>query len=348
MLNILTLINNKYKIEVVIMFVRCDYLHLYEVDQRFLSPHTVFQSMRYTMKFNNVSPLLALVMTSSLVTGMSKTVSADIITGHSLGAQSVVTAFNSMSNPSDTTVWPGANGYYFMTNRGTQPSDFVGLSRTTYGLPTQNFDTSAYYPSSESPALSTIRTLPISTFSNNFSAFPVAGYARLNYQNGTTSMQSGVNLSVGAAYLYAQFATTNLYNTIWGSSDLTAFATAIRFLNGQLYQGTPEELALANWGNPFLQQMLMIDPRQGYWMSAYNPDAYYEEIGNYSVFVMQAIEYKGDPNNPPAGPLDFLYVVNAANPYFNDPTPGVPEPATILLWGTGMMLIPLSRRLRKK
>jgi len=302
------------------------------------------------MRFNNVSTILALVMTSTLVAGISTTASADVIAGHSLGAQSIVSTFNSMTNPTDTTVWPGANGYYFMTDNGIQPPDFVRLMRASYGLSTQTFDRSAYYPISnpideERDLFLTIRTLPVSTYSHDFSSYDAAGYAQLNYQNGTTSMQSGVNLSVGAAYLYAQFATTNLYNTIWDSGDLTAFATAIRFLNGQLYQGTSEELALANWGNPYLQQLLMVDPRQGYWMSAYNPDAYYEEIGNYSVFVMSAMEYKGNPSNP-TGPLDFLYVARAANPY-SDPS-GVPEPATLLLWGTGMMILPLSRRLRKK
>jgi hypothetical protein len=74
----------------------------------------------------------------------------------------------------------------------------------------------------------------------------------------------------------------------------------------------------------------------------YNPDAYYEEIGNYSILILDAVAI---PNSFYEGHL--FYVANAVNPY--DPgNPVTPEPATMLMFGMGMLALPFVRCLRKK
>ena len=148
--------------------------------------------------------------------------------------------------------------------------------------------------------------------------------ATLNYVNGTSSTSNGYSLTIGAAYLYSQFAagTLGVYsyeNTSARTSSSSNLTQAIRILMGITIA--------ANWSaNPFLKHLLEINNDMAYWTELYDPNQYYEIIGDYSVFVM---------NNTEAGTgrdgQDFLYVAKATN------SSNVPEPATLLLWGLGSL-----------
>ena len=272
-----------------------------------------------------------------LMIGTHKPVSADLVAGVSLGAQTIVDAFNSMNN--------GTGFNYYPTN----PAD-VGirfLSDVDMGNgSTQVPNTNAYYYSKNNP-------FPDDGYFNNTASFitlevgPNVSAAwgtntgRLNYDNGTSATWHGNTLKVGAAYLYQMLATTDDIDRY--GTDGAEFAAAIRFLIGQPYLPGEQH---TDWDNQYLQMLLTLNGDQDYWQLDYNPDAYYDEIGNYSIFVMNAIA-------PLARPLrllsfankDYLYIAEAANPY--DPAV-TPEPATMLMFGIGLAGLPFVRRLRKK
>jgi len=147
--------------------------------------------------------------------------------------------------------------------------------------------------------------------------------ATLNYENGRSTTTSGHFLTIGAAYLYSQFAAGTLdgYEYAETSARTTSnsnLMSAIRYLMG-IY--TP-----LDWDNPFMDLLLSINGSKTFWTTEYDPNQYYDVIGNYSVFVMNNSEVGGSGRDG----QDFLYVANATDSV-------VPEPATLLLWGLGSL-----------
>ncbi|MCL2623674.1 MAG: PEP-CTERM sorting domain-containing protein [Planctomycetaceae bacterium] len=231
-----------------------------------------------------------------------------------MNAQAIVDQFNSASGGSKMQFVYGTN--YEVNLKQYSSSGFA--------------DTSAYAPG-------------VTGGSNYFRTFcvqPNVGVytnmeATLNYVNGKSSTTSGHFLTLGAAYLYSQFATGTLqgYNyaeTSARSTSSSNLLTAIRALMSITI--------VSNWSaNPFLNQLLLSNSDRDYWTSAYDPNQYYDIIGNYSVFVMNNNEIGTNRDGQ-----DFLYVV-ATNP-----SSDIPEPATLFLWGLGGLGVIGAARRRKK
>ncbi|MCL2349825.1 MAG: hypothetical protein FWC50_16365, partial [Planctomycetaceae bacterium] len=126
-------------------------------------------------------------------------------------------------------------------------------------------------------------------------------YGVLNYANNKTTNSTGTSLNLGVAKLYKDFATGTLANYAYGtgsrSTSATDLQTAIWALLG---------MTTANWStNTFLNGLLAINSSQAYWQQAYDPNQFYNEIGNYSIFVMQITTTAG------AAVQDFLYITPA-------------------------------------
>lgn len=150
----------------------------------------------------------------------------------------------------------------------------------------------------------------------------------LNYANNTSSNSLGNSLTVGAAYLYSQFAvgtlgvgtsfTYNYSNTSARSTSYNNLVSAIRGLMG-VSGYSPD------WNNPFMKLLLSVQYDKDLWTNKYDPNQYYDVIGNYSVFVMNNRDSSGTYNSQ-----NFLYVTKTNGS-------DVPEPATIFLWGLGSL-----------
>jgi len=168
--------------------------------------------------------------------------------------------------------------------------------------------------------------------SNYFRTFCVQPYVNalqnmkstLNYENGRSCTTEGNCLTIGAAYLYSQFAagTLNGYeydNTTSRTDSNRALLSAIRCLMGIKI--------VSDWAtNDFLAQLLRINNSKSYWSKVYDPNRYYDIIGDYSVFVMNNREIDSDEEGQ-----DFLYVAKNSS--------DVPEPTTVLLWGLGNLIM---------
>lgn len=147
----------------------------------------------------------------------------------------------------------------------------------------------------------------------------------LNYSNGITKTTSNHVVSVGAALLYSQFASGQLPNYFNSSQSDNA-----SYLRMALYHLMKIETGVTSWGtNQYLGYLIDINSDISYWTAAYDPNQYYEEIGNYAVFALNTYT-SGNVHRQ-----DFLYVTTAD--YGNGGGNGgdVPEPATLLLWTLG-------------
>lgn len=179
------------------------------------------------------------------------------------------------------------------------------------------------------------------TYINTVCVEPIVGTApkqigKLNYENGSSKTTSGNALTLGSALLYTMFATGTLdgydydspnYNN---SNDLTQ---AIQFLMGSIYD--------INWNaNDFLSGLLDLNDDKSYWEQVYDPGQYYDEIGDYSVFVMNNQDESGTHRQ------DFLYLA-AHSDAGGSETATSPEPASLVLFGTGLGGLALSYRFRK-
>jgi hypothetical protein len=262
-----------------------------------------------------------------LVVATHRSASAEMIAGVSLDAQAVVDAFNSMND---------GQGALFQGRRETPNNMFA-----------TDFDNFV----GDAPDFGAYQVGKFVSFV--YSDGGLYGYdavGTLRYEEGKTTMRHNVALSVGSAYLSRVLATTIDPQWNWEGDydDLPEkyydFSNA---LDSLLLWSFSDDTYLPwpglDWGiNSYLQMLLDANDDQSYWTSLYDPDAYYEEIGNYSVFILDAVAI---PNDFFEGHL--MYVAEAANPY-NPGAPVTPEPATMLMFGMGMLALPFARRLRKK
>ena len=267
------------------------------------------------------------VVAAILLAVVKAPVSADLIAGVSLNAQSVVNSFNAGGGIPFVYSAVHANGNWH-TFSGAYP-------------------TSAYAPGKGGSGY--LVTLSVE---DSVSAM-TPGVAKLNYANNTTTTRTeNKSLSVGAAFLYAMYAS--------GQKNPINLQNYANWIRGLMYTpGTQLNIDAGAWTTQAaLMYLLEINSNINYWTSLYNPDAYYTEIGNYSVFVVNAESMSGS-----SALQNYLYLANATNPYDYVPpvdsgAPGetgepdvVPEPATLLLWtlgGIGMAGASWARKRRMK
>lgn len=228
-----------------------------------------------------------------------------------MNAQSIVNQFNAASGGSTMQFSYGSNYEIKLTQRAG------------YGFA----DTSAYANgvTGGSNYYHTFCVEPTQGVSTNMSA-------TLNYANNKSTTTSGHSLSVGAAYLYSQFAAGTLSGYTYTASSARSTSNsylrdAIRGLMG---------VSTMNWNNTFANVLLQINSDKSFWSQTYNPNTYYDVIGNYSVFVMTSYNSGGGAGQ------DFLYVAKA------NPSSDVPEPASVLLWGLGSFGVLAARRRAKQ
>ena len=243
-----------------------------------------------------------LLLATFALTGLAK---AD------MNAQAIVDQYNSASGGTRMQFSYGSN------------YELVLSQRSGYGFA----DTSAYADG-------------ITGGSNYYTSFcvepsqGVATYmsATLNYANNKSTTSSGHSLSVGAAYLYSQYAAGTLggysyANTSARSTSNSNLRDAIRGLMG---------ISSFNWSSTFASQLLAINSDKSFWTQTYDPNQYYDVIGDYSVFVMTCYNSSGSAGQ------DFLYVAKATS------SSDTPEPASVLLWGLGSLGFLAARRAKKR
>lgn len=223
------------------------------------------------------------------------------------------------------------NGQGFRYNYTTANGSIVGTGselQLSNQAGTAPVDFSAYSPSHYTGGANYMRTFCIEP---NVSTIANSGMADLNYQNGQTRTSSGFAVKLGTAVLYSQFAGGHLnnftYTSIGRNADYSALKSAIQATMGLA------GFENYNWSaNRYLSQLLSLNSDKNYWKGAYDPNKYYQEVGDYAVYAMNVY------NNNGGNTQDFLYVTQAT--YSNNnggPDPSVPEPATILLWSLGAL-----------
>ncbi len=281
-----------------------------------------------------------LIVALAFVVGLNRSGSAEMISYSDLHAQAVVDSFNGMNGStglhfetlygdSYSTI-PSGNAMVVISNYGTysnpsQPTPYEGINPNTSAYSTRGI-----------AAPGEIASFGVTA---NFTVDKGETIGQLSYSDGKSWLAGGEKfLTLGAAYLYTMYATGEL-----GSRDISTNAyvgTVIRYLLGETstMDGWYMTKALAQ----YLQPMLELN-NMDYWLTAYDPNIHYTEIGNYSVFVMNSLA----PTSGQAG-TDYLYVAHAAIPYDGSEPSTAPEPATMLMFGMGMLALPFARRLRKK
>jgi hypothetical protein len=198
----------------------------------------------------------------------------------------------------------GTNGWAFTATSLATPRTFTAVN------------------SSHVPNLSAYASGTLNSFCVNSSIGTVVttsgGVARLNYDatTGRTQNASGVALSVGGALLYQQYAAGELPDV----GTVSALAMAIRDLN------SVTSISSISWTTGYYAYLLTINVDKNYWIGNYNVNQYYEEIGNYAVFIMNIWTNGGTVAQ------DHLYVAGAD---YSGGSGDVPEPATLLLWTLG-------------
>jgi len=249
-------------------------------------------------KIQLVIPIVAILLTVAA----SQSVYAD------LNAREIRDRFNSMN---------GGQGFSFIPDVLQRPT----LLTLTTQAGSQNVDTSAYISGRKG-------SIGSQTFFQTFCVSPQldvcsVGLGKLNYDETTglskNKQGNGYALTLGAAYLYKEFATSLTPLGITGEINPMDFAQAIRALMATV--------TVSDWdGNIYLKKLLSINDDYDYWRSLYHANQRYSEIGDYCVFVINVTDSNGEGEYQ-----DFLYIARAEGP------PVIPEPATLLLWSLGSL-----------
>jgi len=244
---------------------------------------------------------LTLVFAVTVTLSSSQRIHAGLVAGDSLNAaQSIADTFNSLN---------AGGGFYFqnINSPGSFPLGVVALENHGSNA---SADLSVYgingFPDGVMRTFCVQPDTPIAS----------SGYfmGRLCYENDITHNSNGNILTFGAAYLYTAFVTGELSG--YNENDI---GNAIRTLMD--YPITDNDWT----DNPVLVHLYQQTQNKGYWFGVYDPDIYYNEIGYYSVFVMNVVDSNGNSSQ------DFLYIAALVEP----PAGHAPEPATILLWTLG-------------
>ena len=281
--------------------------------------------------------MAAKVAAFALACGLYGTASAQIVQGVSLGAQAVVDQFNN-----------GGRGQTFDYTRYRIQNPFPIAHKVTFIDKT--IDLSAY---GSDWYFSAMRAAPNTTVNDGYDGKGQGrATARLDYNpyRGTTSAYNNssilpTTLSVGAAYLYIQWAVYGRYggpamhNDYWKAevqAANTQFINAWGILGNQdrIRLGTGSGLGVSLWNssNPVLQDLMRLNSSISYWLAPYDPDKLYTEIGYFSVFVM---------NNTRSDGMPLMNMLFAANM--------IPEPETYAMMLAGLGLIGvIARRRRSK
>lgn len=161
--------------------------------------------------------------------------------------------------------------------------------------------------------------------------------AKLDYKDGKSTTVNGDSLTIGAAALYAMYVSGTLNSYNGTSAETTQLLFAIR--GAMETYSASYDYSTYDWStNMFLSYLLEINDDMDYWKQDYDPGKYYEEVGDYSIFVMQMVEGDGFHRQ------NLLYAVS------NDGhTAATPEPASMLIFGLGLAgALPFARRRIKK
>ena len=258
--------------------------------------------MKHILKCKSL--LMATAITMVLGVALAGTAFAD------LSASDIVASFNSLNNN---------KGWRFTTPL----SSGAKITELTTASGYEDANVTAYDPRTGG------NTSNGASWFETFCLEPMAQvdttgmYAKLNYENNRTTTSEGSILSLGSAYLYKMYATGTLtgFNYAGTSTDFDIL-DAIRRISviGFVHN---------DWSNTFLTALLNIKNDKNYWLAAYDPGQYYDELGDYKVFVMNVTSIGG------ADRQDYLYLASTATetppPTNND----VPEPAMLLLWTLG-------------
>jgi hypothetical protein len=256
--------------------------------------------------------------------GMCGTTSAAIVQGVSLGAWEVVNSFNSLN---------GGTGLHFRLE-GSGHIQRV-YNDGDFGGPRYDFVDLGAYPDDSCTAFPYFSTFS-AAIGLTYNSDARTGTAKLSYNGYSTPTQYASNvyqttLSVGAAYMYTMYITEGQYGGPFsnGTTMNSSFTEAWAILTNQdrirLGSG-PLGVALWDDSNSYLQSLLRVNGDKGYWLSVYNPDNLYSEIGYYSVFTMVMKQPDGrDTKN-----MLYLADMNSAV---------IPEPETwaMMLVGLGMV-----------
>ena len=165
-------------------------------------------------------------------------------------------------------------------------------------------------------------------------------YGSLSYNEttGETKSTNGKVLTLGAAYLYQQFATGALtaqgYAYNYTGTTNNHISTAVMLQNAIHFLTNPSQ-GMKKWDNDniFLSYLLKIHNNQDYWRTNYNLNQAYtdtwlaEDFSEYAVFVLQVgtgVDKTKDTVQ------DQLYMTKVSRS-----SGDVPEPATMLLWLMG-------------
>ena len=155
--------------------------------------------------------------------------------------------------------------------------------------------------------------------------------------DGFSKTNEGVYLTLGAAYLYKQYATgafPNAYIDIYDHKYLEdAIRAAMKIIVNDPYQvDIMYYYVNYDWdSNPYTRALLAENSDKNYWLARYDNTWRYDEIGDYCVFVMN-LDAASSTYSIPKG--DGLYIAEGSE-FRNTDQPGVPEPAMLLLWTLG-------------